>query len=101
MDGIVTANRLTDHGGYYSQIAKLTNALYITEKRFGKETLIKWTKDPSTITLVEWDYLVSNLSQNTEKILRDNGNSLTTSTGVCILKEAGRMIAEEALNETK
>lgn len=81
------------HGEYYSQFVTEEIKMLVTSQ-FGKKRIKEALKEGEHLTkipLQEWDYLAGFISPD----MRKQGDYLTLSGAVSILKEAARQVAKQ------
>ena len=87
------------HREYYAQfVNEQVRALVL--RSFGRSALIECYKrdrafNTPNMPLRQWDVLVSALPYGIVEQLKEAGDWLSQGTGVCILKEAARQVAEQ------
>ena len=96
---VTDADRTKLHRDYYAQFVS-DKVRTMVLRSFGKETLVEsFARDKHfnshTTPLRQWDALVRALPSEVVTQLKAAGDWLSLGTGVCILKEAARQIAEQ------
>ena len=89
-------NHECSHRTYYAQFVNMA-IIRMVERRFTAERLVRCSDQEyfNTIPLHQWDQLVPVVQSLTNQQMRkDAGEGWSLSTGVCILKEAGRQLVE-------
>jgi hypothetical protein len=88
-------NKECTHEQYYTQYCNDT-IIDRVNSFFGKEKLqdaIKEDEHLNNIPIAKWDILASNLYDVSKK-MKENGDYLTLAGGVCICKQAAKIICD-------
>ncbi len=81
------------HREFYAQFAEAV--IPLESRTFSGEELRAWDDKSKHIELRDWDKMIGYMSPKVRQMADETGLMFTTSTAVCILKEAGKQIVEE------